>query len=391
MVEWVKWESNDFKSHTQLQGGGPPWLTNHMGDACCQVRAVTNNLCAGDSGGMEDYMIKIERCKENPIVTPGVYDWRKATAFNPGVLFDNNKFYMYERAAGSLRPFQTRIGLLESDDGIHFTPVTDKPVFTGDMLGIPTASIEDARVIKIDGTVYMCYAMQPYQFDCWPTGTGLPDYYTDNYPDWSQNHVAPMMTRSGIAVSEDGICFKQLCYTTPPEIDDRDNTLFPEKINGKFAMLRRPMQFVGRDYGTDIPGIWISYSDDLMEWSQPALVAVAENFEWEGTKIGAAATPLRTEKGWLVLYHGVDANSVYRVGAMLLDLKNPKKVIARTKAPIMEPEAYYEKHGLVIPNVIFPTANIIKDGLLYIYYGCCDTCIGLATVPVDEFLDSITG
>ena len=219
--------------------------------------------------------------------------------------------------------------------------------------------------------------------------TGLPDYYPENYPEWANNKVAPMITRSGIAVSKDGINFKQLCYTTPPEIDDRDNALFPEKINGRFAILRRPMQYVGKDYGTDIPGIWISYSEDLIEWSKPELVAVAENFEWEGTKIGAAATPLRTEKGWLVLYHGVDEKSIYRVGAMLLDLENPAKVLGRTKTYIMEPEEHYEKFGLVLPNVIFPTANIIKDELLYIYYGCCDTCIGLARVQVKELLNFI--
>lgn len=333
--------------------------------------------------------MEINRCKMNPIVVPGKYDWRKVSTFNPGVIFDNGKFYLYERAAGSLRPFQTAIGVLASNDGVHFEHLVDKPVFSGEILGVPEASVEDARVVKIDGKFYMCYAMQPYQFDCWPTGIAVPDYYPEYYPEWKRYNVEPMITRSGIAVSDDGIHFKQLCYTTPPEIDDRDNALFPEKINGKFAILRRPMQYVGEKYGTDIPGIWISYSDDLLDWSSPELVAVAENFEWEGTKIGTAATPLKTDKGWLVLYHGVDTNSVYRVGAMLLDLKDPKKVIARTKKFIMEPEEYYEKFGLVIPNVIFPTGNLIKDGLLYIYYGCCDSSIGLATIPVEELLENI--
>lgn len=333
--------------------------------------------------------INITRCKQNPIVTPGVYDWRRVSTFNPGVIYDEGKFYLYERAAGSLRPFQTCIGVLVSEDGINFRHMVDKPIFTGEMLGIPTASVEDARVVKIDGRFYMCYAMQPYQFDCWPTGVDVPDYYPEHYPEWDKNNVEPMITRSGIAVSDDGINFKQLCYTTPAEIDDRDNTLFPEKVNGKFALLRRPMQYVGSEYGTQSPGIWISYSSDMKEWSTPELVAIAENEEWEGTKIGAAATPLKTEKGWLVLYHGVDGDSIYRVGAMLLDLENPQKVIARTKAPIMEPEEYYEKFGLVIPNVVFPTANLLKDGLLYIYYGCCDTSISLATVPLDELLEHI--
>jgi predicted GH43/DUF377 family glycosyl hydrolase len=255
------------------------------------------------------------------------------------------------------------------------------------MLGFPGGSVEDARVVKIDGVFYMCYALQPYPFDCWPTGIAIPDYYPDS--QWKENNTEPMMTRSGIAVSDDGIHFKQLCYTTPSKIDDRDNALFPEKIGGKFALLRRPLQFVGTIYGTDIPGIWISFCDDLHEWSSPELVATAENTNWEGTKIGAAASPLKTEKGWLLLYHGVDSNSVYRVGAMLLDIDNPRKVIARTKTPIMQPEQYYEKVGLVINNTIFPTANLIYNGEIYIYYGCCDTSISLATVPVNEMLEHI--
>jgi len=335
------------------------------------------------------HIMSVKRCAKNPIVVPGTYDWRRVSTFNPGVIIKDGKFYLYERAAGSLKPFHTCIGLLESDDGINFIHVKDTPVFTGEMAGYPKGSVEDARVVEIDGTYYMCYALQPYQFDCWPTGIAVPDYFPENYPEWKNNNAEPMITQSGIAVSDDGISFKHLCFNTPKEIDDRDNTLFPEKINGKFAMIRRPMQYVGEKYGTPGPSIWISYSDDLLEWSDPVLVAKPEFDEWEDGKIGAATNPVKTEKGWLLLYHGVDKHSVYRVGAMLLDLENPEKVIARTAKPIMEPEEYYERFGLVIPNVVFPTGNVIKDGLLYIYYGCCDTCIGLATVPVDELLESM--
>ena len=331
----------------------------------------------------------IKRCSKNRIVVPGLPDYRRVSVFNPGVIYDNGEFLMYERAAGSLRPFKTSIGLLKSKDGINFTLALDKPVFTGDMLGFPDGSVEDARVVKIDNVFYMCYALQPYAFDCWPTGIAVPDYYPEHYPQWKENNAEPMITRSGIAVSEDGIQYKQLCYTTPPEIDDRDNALFPEKINGKFAIVRRPMQYVGKKYGTDNPGIWISFSEDLQTWSEPELLATAQNPSWEGLKIGAAASPVKTEKGWLLFYHGVDSKSVYRVGAMLLDLNDPRKVIARSKNPIMQPEEYYERFGLVINNTIFPTANLVHNGELYIYYGCCDTSISLATVPINDILDYI--
>jgi predicted GH43/DUF377 family glycosyl hydrolase len=94
-----------------------------------------------------------------------------------------------------------------------------------------------------------------------------------------------MITQSGIAVSDDRINFRHLCYTSPPEIDDRDHVLFPEKIHGKFALLRRPKEYVGEKFGTAQPGIWLSYSDNLTEWTEPKLLAVAKN-PWKGARSG---------------------------------------------------------------------------------------------------------
>lgn len=334
--------------------------------------------------------MKIVRDKNNPIVTAGVHQWRSTVTFNPGVIqIDDDLFYMYERAAGSLKPFKTSIGLLVSEDGLNFEPFGNAPIFTAEMLGFPDGSIEDARVVKIDNTFYMCYALQPYAFDCWPNGKSVPEYYTEHYPEWVKNNIKPMITRSGIAVSENGRDFRQLCYTTPPEIDDRDNALFPEKINGRFALLRRPLDYVGKKYGTDKPGIWICYSENLADWTDPELIAVVENEVWEGTKIGAAASPFKTEEGWILLYHGVDKKDIYRVGAMLLDLHNPGKVIGRTEIFIMEPHEYYEKTGLIIPNTIFPTANLLLGNTVYIYYGCCDTSISLARIKLQDILKEL--
>jgi predicted GH43/DUF377 family glycosyl hydrolase len=321
------------------------------------------------------------RCKENPIVTPGGFEWRKVAVFNPGVILVNGKFHMYERAAGSLRPFKTCIGLLESGDGIHFTHVKSEPVFTGDMAGYPDGSVQDARVVEIDGAYYMTYAIQPHLMDCYPDGRGVPEYRTDRYPGWKERRE-PMMTQSGIAVSGDAVRFRHLGFNTPEDIDDRDNVLFPEKIGGRFAMLRRPAAGARERYGIEEYAICISYSDDLLEWTDPKAVAKGRS-AWEGGKIGAAGPPIRTDRGWLLLYHGVDAGAVYRVGAMMLDPENPERVIARTRNFIMEPETYYEKHGLVIPNVVFPTGGVVRDGMLYMYYGCADTAIGLATAPLD--------
>ncbi len=331
--------------------------------------------------------MRIERCKENPIITPGKYEWRKITVFNPAVIYEKGKFYLYERTGGKLRPFKCYIGLLTSDDGIHFTHVGDEPVITPDMLGFPYGSVQDPRIVKIEGRFYLTYALRPCAMSYYPTGLGVPDRSIPEYPGgWGKpEHY---LTRSGIMVSDDLVNFRQVGYTTPLDIDDRDNLLFPEKIGGKYVLLRRPEQYIGEGYGTQVPSIWIAWSEDLVNWSEPKLVAVPKA-EWECVKIGAAAPPVKTPDGWLLLYHGVDRQNVYRVGAMLLDLEKPEKVLARPQGFIMEPEEYYEKFGLFIPNVVFPTAAVEKDGILHIYYGCCDTSISLAAVPTEELLEFV--
>ena len=343
----------------------------------------------------EPVTVEITRCPENPIVRPGLYPWRMCTVFNPGVLYDDGKFWMYERAAGQLRPFRCTVGLLESDDGVHFTHVTDQPVLTPEMAGSIHGSVQDPRVVKLGDTYYMTYAYRPYAWECLPTGLGVPE---SRLPDIPGVDVRPEanQTRSGIAVSRDRVHWEHRCWATPADVDDRDVILFPEKIGGRFALLRRPLSFVGTDtgHGADLPAVRISFSDDLERWTEPELVAEPEQ-PWEGNRIGGATPPLRTDAGWLVLYHGVEdvhpptRRVCYRLGALLLDLADPRRVLARTADFIMEPEAYYELFGLYIPNVIFPTGNVVKDGLLWLYYGVCDTAIALATVPLDELVEHV--
>lgn len=199
----------------------------------------------------------------------------------------------------------------------------------------------------------------------------------------------PNHYRSGIARSKDLVAWEDLGLVTPREVDDRDCVLFPEKIGGRYAMLRRPMHYVGPKYGCDRPSIWLSYSKDLLHWDDPVLVAKPENATWESGKIGAAAPPVRTKAGWLVLYHGVDNNTVYRTGAMLLALKDPSRIIARTPDFFFEPELSYEKVGLIIPRVVFPSSTVEKNGTLYVYYGCCDTTISVATCDMKKLLAHI--
>ena len=331
--------------------------------------------------------MKLKRCKEIPIIEPGLYDWRKVTVFNPAVIYENDKFYLFERTGGKLRPFKCFIGLMESEDGVHFTHVKEEPVLTPDQLGFPYGSVQDPRIVKIDDQYLMTYALRPCTYGYSPTGLGAPEEVKPIYPhEWEKPEN--YLTRSGIVKSDDLVHWEQVGYTTPLDINDRDNILFPEKIDGKYVLLRRPEEYIGADYGTDKPGIWITYSKDLKDWEEPKLIATSEE-DWEYKKVGGSTPPIKTEKGWLTLYHGVDKENVYRAGAMMLDLENPEKVIARTEEPILEPEKYYEKFGLFIPNVVFPTGNVVVNDILHVYYGCCDTSISLATAPVEDLVDYV--
>jgi beta-1,2-mannobiose phosphorylase / 1,2-beta-oligomannan phosphorylase len=337
--------------------------------------------------------VKFERCPENPIIWPGKWPWRMSNAYNPGVIYEEDRFFLYERTAGSLRPHKCQVGLLESEDGIHFRHLSDQPVFSPEMIGYPHGSVQDPRVVRIGDTYYMTFAFRRYAWNIYPTGLGAPDAEQAQYPDFDPAKDANQ-TRSGIAVSRDRIHWEFLGWVTPADIDDRDVILFPERIGGRFALLRRPIGFVETDTGhsEEHPAIRISFSEDLRTWTEPEVI-IRPAFHWEDNRIGGSAPPIRTESGWLVLYHGVENTDptvrrvVYRVGAMLLDLDDPRKVVARAPDFVMEPERYYEKFGAFIPNVIFPTGAVVKDDVLWVYYGCCDTAIGLATVPLDDLVD----
>jgi len=336
-----------------------------------------------------------DRCPSNPIVTPGLYDWRRAVTFNPGILYEDGKYYLYERAAGSLRPFHCCIGMLESEDGVDFRHVQPEPVLAPEMLGSKYGSVQDPRVVKLDGRYYMTFAFRPYAWSSQPTGIGVPESHQVDYPGFS-GRDGDNQTRSGIAVSEDKVNWSLLAWVNPEGTDDRNVILFPEKVGSRYAVLRRPSGLVRTDtrHGAgNHPGIRVSFSEDLKTWSEPETV-IDPRFGWEDNRIGGSTPPIRTEAGWFVLYHGVQNENPatkrvkYRVGMMLLDLEDPRKVVARCPDYVLEPEAYYERQGLYIPNVVFPTGAVVDpEGRLRVYYGACDTCIALASAPLDALVE----
>lgn len=169
---------------------------------------------------------------------------------------------------------------------------------------------------------------------------------------------------------------------------NRNGVLFPQKIDGRYAMLSRPSDNGHTPFGD----IYISYSPDMKYWGEHRCVMKVTPFAesaWQCTKIGAGAAPILTDKGWLLFYHGVinTCNGFrYSMGAALLDRDDPSKVIRRTRDYLLAPAAPYELAGDV-PNVVFPCAALVQENKIAVYYGAADTCVGLAFAYMDEILD----
>ncbi len=332
--------------------------------------------------------MKLQKFARNPILSPNPTNfWESLVVCNPAAWYENGSFYLLYRAAGDDEDHTIHIGLAMSDDGFNFKRVQDTPVLSPTPNNFDAGSVEDPRVVKFGDEFYMTYAFRPY-----PPGQYWK-YEYDGVKAPKHNCFAPNCLKENIgntalAVSKDLIHFKKVGRLTEPSLDDRDVILFPEKIGGKFFMLHRPKDYVGKEYGTENPAIWIKSSEDLMSWNVPTKVLLKGEQWWE-VKVGGNTPPIRTSEGWLMLYHGVDDNYTYRVGACLLDLEDPTIIRYRTKDFIMEPETEYEKNGLYKWGVVFPTGNVLVGDTLYVYYGASDQWCCVATANIHELIQFI--
>lgn len=332
--------------------------------------------------------MKLTKYPGNPILAPCPdHPWESLVACNPGVIFHRGTFYMLYRAAGNDEDHVIRFGLATSADGVHFTRVSDTPVFGPSADGPDSGCVEDPRIVRFGESFYVTYAYRPYppgRYWTFPHDV-VKQPETDAFAPaaWSGN-----LGNTGLAMTTDFRHFRRLGRITSPVLDDRDVILFPEKVGGKYVMIHRPKQFVGPAYGTAYPAIWIKFSQDLLSWEdKPSRLLIGGRpGTWE-EKVGGSTPPVLTEEGWLMLYHGVadGGRSRYSVGAALLDREDPSRVLARTPEPILVPELPYETEGCYA-GCVFPTGNVVVDGTLYVYYGAADKYVGLATCPVDELL-----
>lgn len=332
--------------------------------------------------------MKLNKYEHNPILLPNPNNqWEELCVLNPAVIFNDEDqlFYMLYRAAGNDKTHHIQVGLATSKDGIHFERQSDKPLIEGDPNGLDAGGVEDPRLIKMGSYFYLTYASRPF-----PPGQYWRDdkEYFGFQPEYGPKVLVYNNTLTHLAVSKDLRNWKKLGPITDAHFDDRDVILFPETINGKFYLLSRGMERCGEGYENKNPAIYLSSSDDLLEWDNYTLLMQGEE-DWEDAKIGGSTPPVKTKDGWLVLYHGVGGKDKnYRVGAVLLDLNDPYKILYRTRDFIMEPEADYEVNGYY-NGCVFPTGIVNRDGTLYIYYGAGDKVICLATVKEEELLKDL--
>jgi predicted GH43/DUF377 family glycosyl hydrolase len=325
--------------------------------------------------------LRLKRWDGNPVLEPtGEGDWEAVAVCNPGAWYERGMVYLLYRASAEYRDYRIHLGLATSTDGFRFTRASDRPVLSPSAEGFDAGCVEDARIVKFGDTFYITYAARPF-----PPYSYKKSEHT--FPPEAPPALTENWTRTGLASSKDLRTFTRLGPITRDDVDNRDVVIFPEKVGGRYVSFQRPMQWMGPKYGCEKPCIWLAWSDHMLQWSGFTIFAKSEQ-PWEEAKCGASSPPLRTPEGWLMIYHAVDANSVYRTGAMLLDLANPARIIARCPHPILEPEQPYEIEGHV-RNVVFHTGNVVIGDELFVYYGGADSVCAVATVPLNKLVQHV--
>ena len=244
----------------------------------------------------------------------------------------------------------SHLRLAWSDDGIHFTS-DDAPTLVGE--GLHEAfGIEDCRVEWMDDRYWLTYTA-----------------------------VSEFGVACGLITTRDWKSFLRHGLILPPH--NKDVGLFPEKVGGRHWILHRPS---GVGPGGNF--IWVAESLDMLHWGGHACIATTRPGMWDSERIGAGAAPIKTERGWLAIYHGADLQGRYCLGALLLDLEDPRRVLARSVEPLMEPTEDYERNGF-FGNVVFTNGHVLDGDRLILYYGAADSVICGAELSINEILATL--
>ena len=323
----------------------------------------------------------VERFEQNPIIVPRHTNaWESKATFNAAAIHDGEKVHLIYRAIGS--DDVSVLGYASSTNGFEIDERLTKPVYSkrgsfkkvGEQMiphsGVPYSSgggwnggCEDPRLTCIDDTVYMTYTA----FDHWNsirmalTSITLDDFKNKKW-HWTK-----------------------AVYISPPGQIHKNWVIFPEKINGKYAVLH-----------SISPTIQIEYVDSLKHFTGETFITSnyrskePYNHSWDNWVRGVGPSPMKTKYGWLILYHAMDKNDPnrYKLGALLLDINNPGKILYRSSSPILEPDEHYENAGFKA-GVIYCCGAVIKDNSLFVYYGGADTVVCVASVDLDTFLKEL--
>ncbi len=333
-------------------------------------------------------MIKLKRYGENPIISPGKFPWNKRAVFNPTAILDNQEnINIFYRAISTKEysennfgtDYVSVIGLAISKNGFDVDQEFDEPVLKPEFF-FESAGIEDPRIVEIDGKYIITYTGLSFEYQDKEKNKQIYKKYKklenekENYSNYDEINKDKRFIRVCLATSNDLRNFEKKGVILPNE-SNKNAFLFPKKINGKYVMIHRRH-----------PNIWISFSDDLIHWNNnKEIIKIKEN-SWKEIKVGGSCPPLKTELGWILFFHGVDKNRVYRIGVVLLDENDPTKVIKELDYFVFEPKEEYEKIGDV-NNVVFPCGIVEKSGNLLLYYGGADKYVGVAYIDKKEFLE----
>jgi len=296
----------------------------------------------------------LHRWARNPIITVRDVPYRCNTVFNGSPMRIDGEYVMVVRVEG--QQGYSYFALARSNDGAHFEVEPEPcllPADCGPFRLWEEHGIEDPRITRVEGTYYVMYTA-----------------------------VCRYGHRIALARTEDFRSYERIALVSGP--GNKDGVLFPEKIDGLYARLDRP-------FGNGIGSIWVSTSPDLVHWGRSEVAFAPRPRHWDSYRIGASAPPIRTDRGWLEIYHGVkmtSAGPIYRIGTAMLDLENPARVLGRCLAPVLSPRESYERVGDV-GNVVFACGAVVEnDGEVKVYYGAADTSICVATAQLEDLIDS---
>ena len=296
----------------------------------------------------------VRRYEGNPILTAADIPYPVQTVHNAGVTKHNGRYIMLFRSHRDNG--RCILGLADSDDGFHFVARPEPfmvPAGEGVFAEYEAFGVEDPRICRLDGEYLITYSA-----------------------------YSPHGVRIGLARTRDFVSLERIALIT--QADLRNVVIFPQKFDGRYARLDRPHSEISPW------SIWMSYSPDLIHWGNSRVVMKPVQYHWDEMKIGPGATPIRTPRGWLHIYHGVYPTmdgAVYRLGVALHDLNDPANVLGVCDRWILQPEDPWEVVGYV-HNVVFTCGAVAEDdGTVKIYWGGADKVMCVGTADLEQLVD----